>query len=102
MGPPPLDVMGGEKWAYNYLMRQAYETSLRPMPAEKRDKVVREILRDATHHVTDASRFDYMQMVEREARQLEAKKRGRAAGKLQQRTAVPGGAKVIPIRSGNG
>jgi hypothetical protein len=98
LGPPPLDSsLGMAKWAYQLLMVQAYEVMRREQPDAERDKSVRAILRDAAKHQTDAARFDYMQERARARREIEAKKRGRAAGKPEKKGPPPASAKVIPL-----
>lgn len=98
LGPPPKNALEAASWAYNLLMTQAYEVMASNIPDSVRRKEVRTILRDAARHMTDAARHDYMKLAEEERRQLEAKKRGRAQGKMQSRPPAPDGAKVIPIR----
>jgi hypothetical protein len=102
LGPPPANALEAASWAYRLLMMQAYETMASNLPEQVRRKEVRTILRDAARHMTDAARYDYMTLVEGQKRQLEAKKRGRAQGKLQPRPPAPDGAKVIPIRRADG
>lgn len=97
LGPPPSDTLKAEKWAHSVLMWQAYETMMSSLPETVRRKEVRTILRDAKGHVTDAARYDYMMLVERDRAEMESKKRGKAAARP-----VPvgpaGEAKIIPIR----
>jgi hypothetical protein len=98
LGPPPEDALAAAAWAYRLLMLQAYETMLRPQPEADRDKVVRTILRDAAKHQTDAARYDYMQLVEADKKELDARRRGEASAKLVPRPPAGEDAKVIPLR----
>lgn len=97
LGAPPGDTLAAEKWAHSVLMRQAYETMMSSLPETVRRKEVRTILRDAKGHVTDAARYDYMRLVERDRSELDNKKRGRAAAVAVTRGAPPTGAKIIPL-----
>ena len=97
LGPPPKNTLEAEKWAHAVLMWQAYETMMSSLPETVRRREVRTILRDAKGHVTDAARYDYMMMVDRERREIENKKRNKASARP-----VPvesnGDAKIIPFR----
>lgn len=97
LGPPPKGTLAAEKWAHSVLMVQAYETMMAKMPESQRRREVRTILRDARGHVTDAARYDYMKLVERDRAEMEAKKRGRAAAESVAVAAPPEGAKIIPM-----
>lgn len=97
LGRPPMDTLAAEKWAHSVLMLQAYETMMSELPETVRRREVRTILRDARGHVTDAARYDYMRLVERDREELENHKRGRAAGRAEAVGAPPEGAKIIPL-----
>lgn len=97
LGPPPKNTLEAEKWAHSVLMWQAYETMMSSLPETVRRKEVRTILRDAKGHVTDAARYDYMMLVERDRAEMENKKRGKAAARPVP-VAPAGDAKIIPIR----
>lgn len=99
LGPPPKDTLAAEKWAHSVLMQQAYEVMKSDKISETvRRKEVRTILRDAKGHVTDAARYDFMKMVERDKKDIENRKRGRAAATPVPATPPPAGALIIPIR----
>lgn len=101
LGPPPADSMAAERWAHQMLMRQAYETMRDPdLPQSTRRKEVRVILAAAAKHMTDAMRYDVAQLILAERKQLEDRKRARAAAKPEKRSPSAVGAKVIPIRRG--
>jgi hypothetical protein len=97
LGPPPKGTLAAEKWAHSVLMQQAYETMMSDMPESARRREVRTILRDARGHVTDAARYDYMKLVERDRAELEARKRGHASAESVAVGAPPAGAKIIPM-----
>lgn len=97
LGPPPRDTLQAEKWAHSVLMRQAYETMMSSLPETLRRKEVRTILRDAKGHVTDAARYDYMQMVQHDKDEIENRKRGRASAVPVAVGAPPETARIIPL-----
>ena len=97
LGPPPKGTLAAEKWAHSVLMVQAYECMMADMPESARRREVRTILRDARGHVTDAARYDYMKLVERDRAELEARKRGHAAAESVAVGPPPDGAKIIPL-----
>jgi hypothetical protein len=98
LGPPPDDAVGAAKWAYQMQMKMAYHAAMDPkMTPSQRRKEVRIILAGAQKHMNDAMRYDVAKILEDNARQLEAKKRGKAQAKTEKRPVVAG-AKIIPIR----
>lgn len=97
IGPPPDDALGQAAWARKVLMRQAYELMVSEVEESTRRREVRTILRDAARHFTDAARYDYMQMAKKDREELERRKRGKAAAKLEKASTATGG-KLIPLR----
>jgi len=100
LGAPPEDALAAAKWAYRLLMMQAYETMIDPnLSQSDRRREIRVILAGAKGHMTDSMRFDAKELIKRNAAELDARKRNRAAAKMQKMPSAPG-AKVIPIRRG--
>ena len=79
-------------------MLMAHEVMESNTTASRRRKELREILRDAKGHVTDAARFDFMRALQDQQGKMADRKRKKAAAKMQSAPSVPAGAKVIPIR----
>lgn len=98
LGPPPEDAMGAAKWAYQMQMRLAHDVMMDPsLPPSRRRKEIKDILTAAAKWMTDAMRYDVAQIIERDRKEMQAKKRGRAAAKPKKVTEPPSLAKVIPI-----
>lgn len=99
LGAPPDDAMGAAKWMYQAQMRLAYDCMMdATMTASRRRKEFKEIASAAAKWMTDALRYDVAKTIEDDRRQLDAKRRGRAAAKAGPRSAPPPHlAKVIPI-----
>lgn len=104
LGPPPADAMGAAKWAYQVYMQMAHDViNDKTLAPARRRKELTATLSAAAKWMTDATRYDIAQIIERDRRELEAKKRGRAAAAVEKRTgAPPAAAKVIPIRRSDG
>lgn len=80
-------------------LRLAHDAFIDPkLSSEVRERRVCKLLAGAARHQTDAVRFEVKEIIERDRRDIENKKRGRAAAKLVKRRPSADGAKVIPIR----
>jgi len=91
--------MQASSWARELLMRQAYETMMEVgLSNATRRKEIRAILDSAAKHTTDAMRYDATRLIREHQRQIEDRKRAKAAAKSEPRPPAPEGAKVIPIR----
>jgi hypothetical protein len=91
--------MAAAKWAYLVHLRLAHVAfNDLKISQETREKRVTKLLAGAKAHMTDAMRFEVAQIIERDRRQVEARKRGRAAARKEAAPKVTGGAKIIPLR----
>lgn len=98
LGEPPSDAAALQKWMYQLLAAQAYETVVDPTLSQTaRRKELRIILASASKHFPEAAKYDLSQQINADREELDAKKRNRAAAKLERRP-KSAGAKVIPIR----
>lgn len=98
LGAPPEDAMGAAKWAYQVQMRMANDViqDSALSPARRRAEL-QKIFAAAAKWMTDALRYDVAKTIEDDKRQLDAKKRGRAAAKPVKVDKAPPMAKIIPI-----
>lgn len=101
LGRPPLDdAMKAAQWAFNVQMQLAYDclSDSRLTPSQRRKEMMA-IMGAAAKWMTDAMRYDTKQIIEKDRKEVEAKRRGRAAAEREDALdEVPTSARVIPIR----